>query len=469
MSKTKIIFTVGPATMDTQVLAELIKAGADCCRLNMAHADANWTRQVTAHLREAEKQTHRKIALMMDIKGPEIRTGKVPQDIELKKGDSIRFIHGHGEATSEEDGSYCVGVNYEGLPQDVKAGDTILVDSGLIRMEVLKVEQNVVECEVKIPGTLGNRRHINLPGIYVNLPSLTEKDEKDIETGIEVGVDFFALSFVREAKAVTELREVLDRKGSNAAIISKIEDQQGIRNLQSIIDVSDAIMVARGDLGIECPYESLPLIQKEVVNTCILGGKPVIVATHMLESMTESPIPTRAEVTDVANAVREQADCIMLSGETTIGKYPVECVQTMRRIAQSIENEKRSTPRAASHLDGPRSKLLSASAHLAEDLGTSIMVFTRRGFYARQLSSLRPEFPIFAFTDQAYLYRQLRIVRGIEPFFIEFDSEHFEGTIQKALSSLREQGFGQEGQPLVVITKFKADGQLYDTVQLREC
>jgi pyruvate kinase len=465
--KTKIIFTVGPATMATEVLTSIITSGANVCRLNMAHADADWTHKVVRNLREAEAATGRKIALMMDIKGPEIRTSKVEQDIVLKKGDRLRFVHGPEVATRDADGTYVVGVNYGGLAGDVRVGDLILVDSGLIRMRIRSADASGVLCEVEIPGTLGSRRHINLPGVHVNLPALTEKDLRDVELGIDVDVDFFALSFVRQAEDVHELRDTLEAAGSAASIISKIEDQQGIRNIEAIIDASDAIMVARGDLGIECPYEQLPIIQKQIVNACITAGKPVIVATHMLESMTDSPIPSRAEVSDVSNAVYEEADCIMLSGETTVGKYPVECVQTMRRIAGAIEAEIRHVPRTAFHLDGPRSKLLSAAAHLAEELKTSIMVFTRRGFYAKQLSSLRPKFPIYAFTDQMTLYRQLQLVRGIQPFFIEFQSVHFEGTIRKALSTLREQNLGKPGQPLVVITKAKAEGELHDTVQLR--
>jgi len=469
MSKTKIIFTVGPATLSPDRMAALIESGADVCRLNMAHADAEWTRRAVRNLREAETRTGRKIALMMDIKGPEIRTGRVAADIPLQPGDRILLIHGHDTASRREDGTYVVGVNYSGLAGDVRVGNTILVDSGLIRMRILDADESGVACEVETPGVLGSRRHINLPGVHVNLPALTEKDHGDIKVGVEVGADFFALSFVRQAGDVEQLRRTLEAAGSGAAVISKIEDQQGLRNLEAIIGASDAVMVARGDLGIECPCEQIPIIQKRIVGACIKAGKPVIIATHMLESMTESPIPSRAEVSDVANSIREETDCIMLSGETTVGKYPVECVQTMRRIAQSIEAEIRHPPRTASHLDGPRSKLLSAAAHLAEELNTSILVFTRRGFYARQLSSLRPEFPIYAFTDQENLCRQLRLVRGIVPFFIAFDSEHFEGTIRKALSTLREQGLGQAGQPLVVVTKAKADGDLHDTVQLRFC
>lgn len=445
----------------------LIEEGVDVCRLNMAHADADWTRKVVRNLREAESRTGRKIALMMDIKGPEIRTGTVPEDLFLARGDEVIFDPRQGEASRTGEGVYRVGVNYEGMAKDVSAGDTLLVDSGLIRMLITKVSDGCVFCKVETPGSMGSRRHINLPGVLVNLPAITEKDLKDIELGQEVGVDFFALSFVREAADVNQLRACLDSYESGAAIIAKIEDQQGLRNIDSIVEAADSIMIARGDLGIECPYESLPLIQRNIVQACIHAAKPVIIATHMLESMTDSPIPTRAEVTDIANAVREQVDCIMLSGETSVGRYPVECVRTMRRIASAIESERRINPRTASHLDDPRSKLLGAAALLAEQMNTSIMVFTRRGFYARQLSSLRPEFPIYAFTDQPGLYRQLRLVRGTEPFFIEFDSDYFEATIQSALRELRENHLGKSGEHLVVITKFKGDHELYDTVQLR--
>jgi pyruvate kinase len=300
----------------------------------------------------------------------------------------------------------------------------------------------------------------------VNLPALTKKDQGDVDVGIAEGIEFFALSFVREPKDLEEFHAYLKGHGSDAKIIAKIEDQQAITNLDGIIKASDGLMVARGDLGIECPFEDLPIIQTRAVNSCIQGTKPVIVATHMLESMIESPIPTRAEVTDIANAIREQADCVMLSGETTVGKYPVECVETIQRIAKRIEEEDKQVQRKDLILHLPRSKMLRSAAYLASDLEGSLVVFTRRGIFAQKLSSLRPNVPIYAFTDNPVLFKQLLIMRGVEPFLMEFDHDH-ETTIQNAFSRLKNQSWSKEGDPIVVITKMYAGEKLIDSTQIR--
>jgi pyruvate kinase len=403
---------------------------------------------------------------MMDVKGPEIRTGDVPETFELEQDEIFEFTSAEGIGGVTEEGIRRVDVNYLGFSKDINEGDTILVDSGLIRLRVLRIEGTRVRCQVLIPGPMGNRRHINLPGIRVNLPALTKKDQGDVDVGIAEGIEFFALSFVREPKDLEEFHAYLKGHGSDAKIIAKIEDQQAITNLDGIIKASDGLMVARGDLGIECPFEDLPIIQTRAVNSCIQGTKPVIVATHMLESMIESPIPTRAEVTDIANAIREQADCVMLSGETTVGKYPVECVETIQRIAKRIEEEDKQVQRKDLILHLPRSKMLRSAAYLASDLKGSLVVFTRRGIFAQKLSSLRPNVPIYAFTDNPILFKQLLIMRGVEPFLMEFDHDH-ETTIQNAFSRLKNQSWSKEGDPIVVITKMYAGEKLIDSTQIR--
>jgi pyruvate kinase len=402
----------------------------------------------------------------MDVKGPEIRTGDVPETFDLKQDEIFEFTSAEGMGGVTEEGIRRVDVNYPGFSKDINEGDTILVDSGLIRLRVLRIEGTRVRCQVLIPGPMGNRRHINLPGIRVNLPALTKKDQGDVDVGIAEGIEFFALSFVREPKDLEEFHAYLKGHGSDAKIIAKIEDQQAITNLDGIIKASDGLMVARGDLGIECPFEDLPIIQTRAVNSCIQGTKPVIVATHMLESMIESPIPTRAEVTDIANAIREQADCVMLSGETTVGKYPVECVETIQRIAKRIEEEDKQVQRKDLILHLPRSKMLRSAAYLASDLEGSLVVFTRRGIFAQKLSSLRPNVPIYAFTDNPVLFKQLLIMRGVEPFLMEFDHDH-ETTIQNAFSRLKNQSWSKEGDPIVVITKMYAGEKLIDSTQIR--
>lgn len=466
--KTKIIFTVGPASEDEATLERLILAEVDICRINMAHADHAWSRKIIRRVRTVCERVGRQIALLMDVKGPEIRTCDVPETFTLQKGETFDFTYGEGIGGLGEDGVRRVDVNYPSFSCDVSIGDTVLVDSGLIRLKVLEIDGQRVRCEVLIPGPMGNRRHINLPGIRVNLPALTKKDQGDVDVGIEEGIDFFALSFVREAKDLEEFHRYLEDHGSKAKIIAKIEDQQAITNLEDIIRASDGLMIARGDLGIECPFEDLPIIQTKAINCCIYETKPVIVATHMLESMIESPLPTRAEVTDIANAIREQADCVMLSGETTVGKYPVECVQTIQRIARRIEAEEAiDVIRKDIPLREPRSFMMRSAAYLAADIKGALMVFTRRGIFAQKLSSLRCSVPIYAFTDNEILFKQLLLMRGVEPFLMEFDHEH-ETTIQRGFQRLTEQGWSKVGDPMVVITKMYAGTKLIDSTQIRE-
>ena len=369
---------------------------------------------------------------MMDVKGPEIRTGVVEEPIELKVGDAFEFY-----TDSPSTGLRGVGVNYPGLPDDVTVGSTVLVDSGLIRLEVIDKDATHVRCRVLTPGKLGSRRHINLPGVDVNLPALTEKDERDIRAGVTAGIDFVALSFVRKSEDIVSLQTLLKRLGSRARIIAKIEDQSGLRNLHDIVRAADAVMVARGDLGIEIDYHTLPLVQTRIVELCLAEGKPVIIATHLLESMILAPMPTRAEISDVSTAVRERADAVMLSGETTTGLYPLECVDVMKNIIRSIEPTERRGLNDMIQLREPKAKMLRSAAVLAQELDRSgIVVFTRSGFLAYTLAALRAVgVPIYAFTDDEVVFRQLLLPWGVEPFLMPF-SDDPEETIQSALAYL---------------------------------
>ena len=298
---TKIIATIGPSTETRPMLGELITAGVDVLRLNMAHGTGEWVLSLVGRVREVSAEMSRHVAVMMDVKGPEIRTGVVAEAIELRTGEEFEFF-----TTSPGEDVRGVSVNYPGLPADVQIGATVLVDSGLIRLQVVSKDATRIRCRVLTPGKLGSRRHINLPGVDVNLPALTEKDEKDVRVGVQAGIDFVALSFVRKAEDILTLRKLLDSLGSKARIIAKIEDQSGLRNLEAIVKAADAVMVARGDLGIEIDYHTLPLVQTRIVEVCLTEGKPVIIATHLLESMISAPMPTRAEISDVSNAVRER-------------------------------------------------------------------------------------------------------------------------------------------------------------------
>ncbi len=466
--RTKIIATLGPATEGEPMLEALIRAGVDIFRLNMAHASHEWTRGVIRRIRALSTRAGREVAVMMDIKGPEIRTGDLATPLELRAGEVFDFTVKPGTAGQSGEEVRSVDVNYQGLVHDIRVGDEVLVDNGLLRLEVLEKHEARIRCRVVIPGELKSRRHINLPGVKVNLPSFTEKDRADASVGLEEGIDFLALSFVREARDVEMLRDFLTERKSRVRIIAKIEDRSAIANLTSIVEACDGLMIARGDLGIECPFEELPVIQRRAVRACLAQGRPVIVATHMLESMITQPVPTRAEITDVANAVYELADCVMLSGETTVGKYPLECVGMLDTIARRIERETAGDAGEPAVFTGERMKVLKAAVVLAGQLpGSKIMTFTRHGFMAQGLALLRPAHsPIFAFTPSLQVLRQLRLLRAVEPILLELASDPNE-SIENALAHLRRVGLAAPGDKIVIATDIVAEDRLVDAVQLR--
>ncbi len=434
----------------------------------MAHATHEWTRKVIRRVREASKRAEREVAIMMDIKGPEIRTGDLAAPLELKPGEIFDFTvrpGGSGDAAEE---IRSVDVNYRDLVNDIQPGDTVLVDNGLIRLEVLEKNSARIRCRVLVPGELKSRRHINLPGVTVNLPAFTEKDRADTLVGLEEGIDLVALSFVRAAADVETLRRFLSERKAKVWIVAKIEDQSAIRNLDEIVAATDALMVARGDLGIECPFEELPVIQRRAVNSCLAQGKPVIIATHMLESMISQAVPTRAEITDVANAVYERADCVMLSGETTVGKYPRECLRMLDTIARRIEAEDPSDATEPAVFATERMKVLHSAVVLANQLsGSKLVTFTRHGFMARGLAALRPvHSPILALTPHQDLLRQMRLLRAVEPFLLPFAPEpHL--TIESAINLLKRLGRIEIGDKLIICTDIIAQDRLVDSVQLR--
>jgi pyruvate kinase len=466
--RTKIIFTLGPATESEEMLEKMLRAGADVVRLNMAHAKHDWTREVIRRIRAVSARVGREVAIMMDIKGPEIRTGDLATPLELKAGEIFDFTV--KPSTEREGGEEIrsVDVNYQNLVNDISVGSIVLVDNGLLRLEVLAKSDAHIRCRVLIAGQLSSRRHINLPGVKVNLPAFTEKDRADTLVGLAEGIDFVALSFVREAKDVLQLREFLTAQKSTARIIAKIEDQSAIEHLDEIVAACDALMVARGDLGIECPFEDLPVIQRRAVRACLSQGRPVIVATHMLESMITQPVPTRAEITDVANAVYEIADCVMLSGETTVGKYPVECVQMLDKISRRIESEDDLDEHEPAVFTGERMKVLHSAVVLANEIPHSkILTFTRHGFMANGLAALRPvHAPILAFTPTIGLLRQLRLLRAVEPYLMPLASEP-DATIENALALLRRAGRISPGDKLIIATDILSLDRLVDSVQLR--
>jgi pyruvate kinase len=462
--KTKIIATLGPATESPEMIRQMIEAGVNVFRLNMSHADHAWVCEIVPRIRAAATAAGQVVAILMDTQGPAIRTGELATKLNLAPGDIFEFTV-RGERSEE---LYSVDVNYDGLVDDIAVGDTVLVDNGVIHMRVLEKIGRKIRCEVLTEGVLGSRRHINLPGVKVNLPPLTEKDIADVKLGAELNVDIVSLSFCREASDAEALRKLLWEHGSKARVVAKIEDQLAVKNIHSIIQAADAIMVARGDLGIECPMEELPIIQRKIVKTCLILGKPVIVATHMLESMISSPVPTRAEVTDVANAVFEQADAIMLSGETTVGKYPVACVQALNRIALRIERSGGAGYAAAAKLEDDRQKMVRSAVVLADSIpGSSLVVFTRRGSMADYTSNLRPAHsPIYAFSPTAEACRKLALNWGTWPVHMPFDTNP-KRTIGSAEQLLKQLGLVKSGDHLVIVSDLLAGEARFDSIQLR--
>ncbi len=464
MRKTKIICTLGPATDSPERLRSLILAGCNIFRLNMSHARHDWVREVVQKIRAISADLGIITGILLDTQGPAIRTGDLPTKLNLKPGDAFDFTV-RGEKSED---THSVDVNYEGLINDINVGDVVLVDNGVIHMKVLSKDHNRIRCEVLTEGILGSRRHINLPGVKVNLPPLTEKDLADIVVGVEMGVDYVALSFCREAADILTLKRVLTEHGSEARTVAKVEDQHAITVLDEIIEASDAVMVARGDLGVECPMEELPIIQRRIVKHCIQRGKQVIVATHMLESMIENPLPTRAEITDVANAVFEQADAIMLSGETTVGKYPIECVQIFDRVAKRIERSGGANFAEFADSTTDRQKAVKAAVALANSIpGSHIVVFTKRGYMADHFSQLRADqSPVFAFTPSEQVARRLTLNWGIMPIVMPFDLNP-EATIIAAEKLLLQRGLIQVGNQLVVLTDVMTGNERSDSIQLR--
>jgi pyruvate kinase len=466
MRKTKIIATLGPATESPEMIGKLIHAGVNIFRLNMSHGGHDWMRGVAAGIREAAKSAGSHVAILMDTQGPAIRTGDLPAALDLHPGE--RFTLTVRGAHSEE--LHSVDVNYDNLVNDINIGDTVLVDNGEIEMKVLAKSANKIECEVLTRGTLKSRRHINLPGVKVNLPALTGKDLADIALGLELRVEYIALSFVREAKDIRQLRAVVENAPYTPLLIAKIEDQQAVKNLAEIIQVSDAIMVARGDLGIECPYEELPIIQRRVVKNCLRDGKPVIVATHMLESMIDNPVPTRAEITDVANAVFEQSDAIMLSGETTVGKYPVKCIEVFDRIAQRIEKSGGANFHSSAELTTARQKLIKSAVVMANEMkAAAILIFTLQGTMARYAAWMRPHHStIYAVCQADDVANQLMLNWGVYPLVMPFTGHESEEQITRALDLLVRNERVAKGDDVVIVSSIAAGEQRVDAIQMRK-
>ncbi|AHV96649.1 pyruvate kinase [Paenibacillus sabinae] len=417
MRKSKIVCTIGPASESLENLKKLILAGMNVARLNFSHGDFEEHGARIKNIRLASKELNKTVAILLDTKGPEIRTGKLEvEPIELVQDEYLTL-------TTEEilGDKNRISVTYADLPKDVQVGSTILIDDGLIGLTVVDVQGTEIKTRIVNGGTIKSKKGVNVPGVAISLPGITEKDTNDIIFGIEQDIDFIAASFVRKASDVQEIRDLLEKHGaSHIQIISKIENQQGVDNLDEILAVSDGLMVARGDLGVEIPAEDVPLAQKLMIQKCNIAGKPVITATQMLDSMQRNPRPTRAEASDVANAIFDGTDAIMLSGETAAGKYPVESVLTMSRIAEKAEsalNYREIFLKQQIAQETTVTEAISQSVSIsALDLNAkAIISSTVSGHTARVVSKYRPKSPIIAVTTQERTMRQLALVWGIIP------------------------------------------------------
>ncbi|PZE84243.1 pyruvate kinase [Curtobacterium sp. MCBD17_032] len=417
MRRAKIVSTLGPATSDYEVVKQIIQAGVDVARLNLSHGDYSVHEANYENVRRAAEELGKPVAILVDLQGPKIRLAKFADGPhELAVGDVFTIT------TEDVPGSKEIcGTTFKGLPQDVKPGDPLLIDDGRVRLRVLDTDGVRVRTEVVVAGTVSNNKGINLPGVAVNVPALSEKDEADLRWGIRMGADLIALSFVRNAKDVERAHEIMDEEGKRLPVIAKVEKPQAVDALEEIIDAFDSIMVARGDLGVELPLEAVPIVQKRAVELSRRMAKPVIVATQMLESMISSPIPTRAETSDVANAVLDGADAVMLSGETSVGEYPVETVRTMARIVESTEDH--GLERIAPLGTKPRTlggAITLAAVEIAEFTEASYLcVFTESGDSARRMSRLRHGLPIIAFTPNEATRRRLAMTWGVRSYLVD--------------------------------------------------
>ncbi len=462
---TKIVCTVGPATRSWDSLSALARAGMNLARLNMSHGDQGSHLQVIRNLKSLSKKLPHPISILMDLQGPEIRTGELAKSLDLATGDVFYFT-----VLADDAEERSVHVNYQDLVNDLEVGERVTVDNGLINLEVLEISEHRLKCRVLDGGTIGSRKHVNLPGVRVNLPSITKKDREDITFAIEQDVDFIALSFVRGVQDVLEVRQIVEEAGGHQRLIAKIENQEGVDNFEAILSEADGIMVARGDLGVEVAFEELPVLQREMVRRCAIAGKPIIVATHLLESMIENPLPTRAEVTDVANAVYEQADAIMLSGETATGRYPVRCIEVLDKIARRTEE----VPGLDFYLERPppttqRAHIAQGACRLADSLGVrAIIVMTRRGQFGQLVASYRPKRAvIYAFTNMSTTRRKLWLNRSVVPLRMNLSKDP-EKTIVNALAKLRERNIVEADEPVVVVSDVAtATGDLVTSIQVR--
>ncbi len=449
MRRAKIVATLGPAAASYEQIRALIDAGVDVCRMNLSHGSYLVHEGVYANVRKAANDSGRAVAVMVDLQGPKIRLGKFKDGpYELAVGDIFKITTEEVVGTKE-----LSGTTFKGLPRDVKPGDFLLIDDGKVKVQVVETDGVVVTTKVIIAGPVSDNKGINLPGVAVNVPALSDKDEADLRWGLRLGADLIALSFVRDAADVKRVREIMAEEDRRVPVIAKIEKPQAVDNLEEIIDAFDAIMVARGDLGVELPLEAVPIVQKRAVELARRMAKPVIVATQMLESMIHSPVPTRAETSDVANAVLDGADAVMLSGETSVGEYPVVTVQTMARIVDSTEEH--GLERILPLTTKPRTQggaITLAASEVADFVGAKFLcVFTESGDSARRMARLRSKIPMLAFTPEPGIRRRLALTWGVQTFLVDRVT-HTDAMFGQVDDILLGKGMAEIGDKVVVIS-----------------
>ena len=452
MKKTKIICTIGPAVDEPAVLEKLMLAGMDVARINFSHGNYQDQEPRIETVKQVREKVGKPVALMLDTKGPEIRIGKFQDGgIELKEGDIFTLVTDEILGDKEK-----VSITYKNLCNEVNVGTMILINDGLIKVEVVEIQGTNIKCKVIDGGPLTNTKSINIPGMYINLPSPTEKDIEDIKFGITAGFDYIAASFIRTPQDVLNIRKILEENnGGHIKIISKIENRQGIDNFNEILEVSDGIMVARGDLGVEIPMEEVPIRQKEFISKCNKAGKPVIIATQMLESMIHSPRPTRAEVSDVANAVYDMTSCIMLSGESAMGEYPVECVQTMVKICEAIEGSLKywkrfkNKERECGNEDYEYNLNYSTCSTAMDLCAKAIFAYTDTGRTAKMLAGFMPQCPIYVITANKEVCKQLSMIWNANAILVDA-KENIDDMIDDGVRIAKEKKYIETGDIVVI-------------------
>lgn len=448
MRRAKIVCTLGPATSSPERLAELVAAGMDVARLNLSHGSQEDHAEVYMNVRRASDASGHAVGILADLQGPKIRTTRFSGGpVDLLPGDTFTITSREVDGTQE-----IVGTTYKGLPGDVNVGDTLLIDDGKVELVAIEVTDTDVVCSVVQGGTVSNNKGINLPGVAVSVPALSEKDEADLRWALHLRVDFIALSFVRSAEDIRRVHEIMDEEGrGRLPVIAKIEKPQAVENLEEIVDAFDGIMVARGDLGVELPLEQVPLVQKRAVEIARRNAKPVIVATQVLESMVENPRPTRAEASDAANAVLDGADALMLSGETSTGAHPIAAVRTMAKIIENTEEH--GFDRIAPMGTPPQTvsgAITRAAAEIAVLVGARYLVtFTFSGASARAMARLRPHKPMLAFTPNQATRSQLALVWGVETFLVDM-VHHTDEMAFQVDTALISEGRCPEGERVVI-------------------